>query len=88
MSEKKCKVCCSDAKWVWKDGYYCQRCLRAELEVWQQDRPRVCEMCRADLDDRVYYTDSEDNPFCSPECALEYYDAKKLEEENDNESGN
>lgn len=88
MSNKKCKMCCEDAKWKWNGEYYCQFCLCTELEVWQRDMPLVCEMCRADLG-REYYTDSEGYTFCSPECALEFNDAKKLGEENgDNESGN
>lgn len=79
---KKCRMCCSDAKWVWKHGYYCQTCLRAELEVWREDMPRVCEWCGADLDS-AYYTDSEDNAFCSPVCALKYNDAVLVEEEQE-----
>lgn len=83
MSDKKCRMCCSDAKWMWKGNYYCQFCLRTVLNVWQEDAPRVCEMCRADLDDMVYYTDGKDNPFCSPECALKYNDAVIVEQDDD-----
>jgi hypothetical protein len=39
-------------------------------------------MCGDPLD-RVYYTDSEDNAFCSAQCALEYNGAKKLEKEEE-----
>lgn len=82
---KKCKMCCSDAKWELDGEYYCQFCLRTELNVWQDEAPRACEMCGAHLGS-VYYTDDEDNPFCSPECALKYNGAERLEEDNDNES--
>ena len=48
--------------------------------MWQEDAPRACEMCGAHLNSS-YYTDDEDNPFCSPECALKYNDACEIEEE-------
>lgn len=82
MSEKKCRMCCEDAKWVWNGSYYCQFCLRTELNVWREDAPCACEMCGAHLNS-AYYTDDEDNPFCSPECALEYNDAMLVEEQDD-----
>lgn len=84
MSDKKCTMCREDAKWEWGGEYYCQFCLRTELNVWQEDAPRRCEMCGADLDN-VYYTDDEDNPFCSPECALEFNGASLIEEGDDDE---
>lgn len=28
MSDKKCKLCCEDAKWKWNGDFYCQFCLR------------------------------------------------------------
>lgn len=84
MSKKKCRMCCEDAKWEWNDKFYCQFCLRIELTVRRQNAPRICEMCGAHLDD-VYYTDDEDNPFCSAECALRYNDACEIEEEQEDD---
>lgn len=81
---KKCKMCCSDAKYVWKGSYYCRVCLRAELEVFEQDMPRICWMCGDPLDDK-YYADTNGDPFCSVKCAFKYNDVCELED-NDNES--
>lgn len=77
---KKCKMCCSDAKYVWNGSYYCRGCLRTELEVFEQDMPRICEMCGDPLDDK-YYADINGDPFCSVKCAFEYNDVCELEEE-------
>lgn len=79
---KKCKVCGDNAEWELDSEYYCEFCVRTELEVHSMCTPRICEMCGNHLD-RVYYTDSEDNAFCSAKCALEFNDAKKLEEEQE-----
>lgn len=84
---KKCKMCYSDAKFVWEGSYYCKVCLRSELEVMEQNMPHICEMCGNPLDD-VYYADLNSDPFCSLECALEYNGAVLVEEEDDDESGN
>lgn len=82
MSKKKCKLCCEDATWKLDGDYYCEFCVRSELDVHGFAAPRICEMCGDHLD-RVYYTDSEDNAFCSPKCALEFHGAEKLEEEQE-----
>lgn len=41
MSDKKCRMCGADAKFVWNGGYYCRVCLRAALEVWEQNMPHI-----------------------------------------------
>lgn len=82
MSEKKCRMCRSDAKWELDGGCYCEFCARIKLDVHGICAPRECRQCGVCLD-RVYYTDGEDNAFCSAKCALEYNGAKKLEEEGD-----
>ncbi len=82
MSEKKCRMCCEDAKWELDGDCYCEFCARIQLDVHGMCAPRICEMCGDPLD-RVYYTDSEDNAFCSAQCALEYNGAKKLEKEEE-----
>ncbi len=41
-------------------------------------------MCGNTLD-RVYYTDGEDNAFCSAKCSLEYNDAVLVEEQEGDE---
>ncbi len=45
-----------------------------------------CEQCGAELrEDYEYYTDNEDNKFCSDDCALEYHGIKSKEwEDEDN----
>jgi len=87
MSEKKCKLCGADAEWELDGGCYCEFCARLQLDVHGICAPQACATCNNPLG-RVYYTDDENNAFCSAKCALEYYDAKKLEEEQDDESGN
>lgn len=82
MSEKKCEMCGDNAEWELDSEYYCEFCARDKLDVHGTCAPRICEMCGDPLD-RVYYTDSEDYAFCSAKCALEFNDAKKLEEEQD-----
>lgn len=82
MSEKKCRMCCSDAEWLWNGSYYCRACLRAALEVWEQNMPHICQMCGDPLDDK-YYADINDYPFCSVKCALEYNKAEELAEEQE-----
>ena len=86
MSEKKkCTVCRTDAKWEWRGKCYCEFCLRTALDVHGICTPSICEMCGASLHS-VYYTDDEDNPFCSTKCALEHNGACEIEEErNDDE---
>lgn len=83
MSDRKCKVCGDNAEWEFDGECYCEFCVRTELDVHGNCTPRICEMCGDPLD-RVYYTDSEDNAFCSPKCALEYNGAA-LVEDNDEE---
>lgn len=85
--QKKCKLCGADAEWELDGGCYCEFCARLQLDVHGICAPQACATCNNPLG-RVYYRDSEDNTFCSAKCALEYYDAKKLEEEQDDESGN
>ncbi len=82
MSDKKCKSCCEDAKWEWGGDCYCEFCLRNEFEVWEQDVPRVCEMCGASIN-RIYYTDGEGTPFCTAKCAIEYNGACEIEKEQE-----
>lgn len=84
MSDKKCKVCDVDAEWEWDGELYCEDCLGREFEVQWNDRPRICEMCGAPLD-KVYYTEDEGYPFCSPKCALEFHGASVIEEEQEDE---
>lgn len=80
-------MCGADAEWELDSEYYCEFCARTELEVHGVCTPRECRQCGVCLD-RVYYTDCEDNAFCSAKCALEYNGAVLVEEDNDNESGN
>jgi predicted nucleic acid-binding Zn ribbon protein len=84
---KKCS-CGEPAEWVFDSEFYCEYCLGVELDIQEVDPPRRCEQCGTSIKGS-YFTDN-DNAFCSRECAFEYYDAKKLEkeEDNDNESGN
>lgn len=86
MSEKKCKMCGDNAEWELDGECYCEFCVRTELDVHGICAPRICEMCGAPLD-RVYYTDSNDNAFCSAKCALEYngasYGEEQVEQEDD-----
>lgn len=46
-----------------------------------------CKRCGVGLrEDYEYYTDNEDNMFCSDDCAIKYHDIKSKEwdfEEND-----
>lgn len=84
MSEKKCKECGANAEWEFDSEYYCEFCARAELDVHGVCAPLLCEMC-GDHIDRIYYTDGNDNAFCSVKCALEYNDAVLVEEQKGNE---
>lgn len=86
MSNKKCKVRGDNAKWELDSECYCEFCVCTELDVHGICAPCICEMCGNHLD-RVYYTDSEDNAFCSAKCALEFNDAKKLEEDDGDNDG-
>lgn len=43
-----------------------------------------CEHCKGQLrEDYEYYTDNEDNKFCSEDCALEYHGIKYKEWEEE-----
>lgn len=77
---KKCKLCGDNAEWELDDDCYCEFCARIKLDVHGICAPQACATCNNPLG-RVYYTDSGDNTFCSTKCALEYNDANKLEEE-------
>lgn len=87
MSEKKCKVCGAPAEWVYDDEPFCEICLCTELDIQEVDPPRRCEQCGTLLKGSYVTDDDDDNAFCSAKCALEYYDAKKLEvmEQEDDE---
>jgi hypothetical protein len=85
---RKCKLCGDNANWGLDGDCYCEFCLRTELGVVGVYSPRECKQCGVSLD-RIYYLDGEGYTFCSAKCAFEYHDAKKLdEEEQDDESGN
>lgn len=85
-SEKKCKVCGAPAEWKRYGEFYCQVCLRAELDVTWAYAPRVCEMC-GDHIDRVYYTDGVNYTFCSAKCALKFHRGSELKDEEEQEDG-
>ena len=59
----------------WTTGHH-PRCPNApEPEILGQ-----CEQCGEDLvDGYEYYSDNEDNTFCSEECALIYHGVKSKE---------
>lgn len=87
MSDKKCS-CGEPAEWEFDSEFYCEYCLGVELDIQEVDSPRRCEQCGTSIKGS-YFTDNDDgNAFCSRECALKYNGAERLEEENDNESGN
>lgn len=45
-----------------------------------------CEQCEEELrEDYEYYTDNNDNKFCSEDCALEYHGIKSKEWEDEEE---
>ena len=45
-----------------------------------------CEQCNKELrEDYEYYTDNEDNKFCSNDCAMEYHGIKFKEWEEEEE---
>ena len=45
-----------------------------------------CKQCGEDLrEDYEYYTDNDDNKFCSDDCALEYHGIKSKEWEKEEE---
>lgn len=83
MSDKKC-VCGAKAEWELKGECYCEFCARGELDVRGIMAPRICEMCGDPLD-RMYYTDGKCNAFCTVKCALEYYDAREIEQEQEDD---
>lgn len=82
MSEMKCKTCGDSAEWESNGDCYCEFCARLQLDVHGICAPQVCATCNNPLG-RVYYTDSEDNAFCSAKCALEYNGAVLVEEQED-----
>lgn len=84
MSEKKCEVCGAPAEWAHDDELFCECCLCTDFGVHEIVPPRRCERCGTPLKG-AYFIDDDDNAFCSIKCALEYYDAVLVEEEEGNE---
>ena len=67
----------------------CSECLQAPCHPRCPNAPEPkvrghCEQCNEELrEDYEYYTDSENNKFCSDDCALEYHGIKSREWEEE-----
>ena len=77
---KKCS-CGEPAEWEFDSELYCEFCLGVELDIQEVTPPRRCEQCGTSIKGAYFTDDDDDHAFCSRECAFEYYNAKKLEEE-------
>lgn len=82
MREKKCKVCSEPAEWMYDDEPFCESCLCSDFDIQEVIPPRRCEQRRTPIKGSYFIAQEEDNAFCSRDCALEYYDAKKLEKDD------
>ena len=52
-------------------------CLNRCANVPEPKVRGYCEQCKDELrEDYEYYTDNENNKFCSKECAIEHYNIK------------
>lgn len=78
MSNEKCKVCGAPAEWMYDDEPFCESCVCSGLDIKEVVPPRRCEQCGTPLGG-CYITDEYNDTFCSRDCALKYYNAKKLE---------
>lgn len=52
-----------------------RRCPNADIKTIG-----VCEVCKGDLyAEETYWTDCNDNMFCSKECAVEYNEIREID---------